>query len=174
MKKIDRDTRKAVYKRDDYACVLCDDNRRLQIHHVIHRSQGGTNHPQNLVTLCSTCHALAHGLTLAGVEYFMPQADIGQALVEYLADFYGEDWDPWQNGQHPLYDAPRPFDWEKDAPELVEPEEENPGPDIWNMEFDTRPFQPYDPDERHAKPLETPMKNALHCLLDEENPDGIA
>lgn len=50
--KISNDVRKAVYCRDHYQCVLCDYDRGLQIHHVVTRGQGGTNYPQNLVTLC--------------------------------------------------------------------------------------------------------------------------
>ena len=50
--RISNETRKAVYRRDGYRCALCDDTRGLQIHHVVLRSQGGTNLPQNLITLC--------------------------------------------------------------------------------------------------------------------------
>lgn len=92
--------RRAIYARDNYACVLCDDNRRLQLHHLVKRSQGGSDNPQNIVTLCNVCHALAHGISLAGVEYFIPQEDIEQALCEYLADLYAPDWNPWK--KHPL------------------------------------------------------------------------
>ena len=57
---IPNDTRRAVYKRDDYQCALCGDPRRLQIHHAVHRSAGGSDFPENLITLCWRCHAAAH------------------------------------------------------------------------------------------------------------------
>lgn len=38
---IPKNIRRAVYRRDGFRCALCDSNRGLQIHHVIHRSQGG-------------------------------------------------------------------------------------------------------------------------------------
>ena len=44
-------------------------------------------------TLCADCHALAHGIDLRGVE--MTQADMEQAITEYLADYYAPDWNPW-------------------------------------------------------------------------------
>jgi len=38
----------------------CDHTRFLEIHHITPRSQGGTNHPDNLQVLCSSCHGLIH------------------------------------------------------------------------------------------------------------------
>ena len=70
----------------------------LQIHHVVRRSQGGTDFPHNLITLCWRCHAAAHGTVLPGYEDIQP-ADVCQACVEYLADLYAEEgllWNPWR------------------------------------------------------------------------------
>ena len=62
---IDRDIRRAVYQRDGWRCVLCDSTKYLQIHHGIPKSRGGDPESMhNLVTLCSDCHALAHGTDL--------------------------------------------------------------------------------------------------------------
>jgi len=86
-------TRKAVYRRDGYRCTLCDCSQTLQVHHVIPRCQDGGNTEQNLVTLCSVCHAQIHGHLLEGD---LEQGHVEQAAVEYLADFYAPDWDPWR------------------------------------------------------------------------------
>ena len=43
--------RKAIYRRDGFRCALCDSTKYIQIHHVIPRGAGGTNHPHNLITL---------------------------------------------------------------------------------------------------------------------------
>ena len=91
--KVSNQTRKAVYARDGYRCALCDSTKYIQIHHLVKRSQGGSNSVQTLVTLCADCHALAHGIDLRGVE--MTQADMEQAITEYLADYYAPDWNPW-------------------------------------------------------------------------------
>lgn len=98
---INNKLRKAIYARDNYACALCDDSRRLQIHHVIHRSQGGANQEQNLITLCPVCHAAAHG-NIGYDDPIRTQAICNQAIVEYLADYYAPDWNPYRKGQHPL------------------------------------------------------------------------
>ena len=91
--KISNEMRKAVYRRDGYRCALCDSTKYLQVHHCVKRSRGGTNSEQNLVCLCADCHALAHGMNLNGWD--ATQADVEQAIVEYLADYYAPDWNPW-------------------------------------------------------------------------------
>jgi 5-methylcytosine-specific restriction endonuclease McrA len=46
----------AVTARDG-ACVECGSTRHLQAHHDVGRAEGGPDAPENLVTLCATCHA---------------------------------------------------------------------------------------------------------------------
>ena len=86
-------TRKKVYRRDGYRCALCDSTQYIQIHHAVPRGEGGTDHEQNLITLCADCHALAHGMDLRG--WGATREDVEQAIVEYLADTYAGDWNPW-------------------------------------------------------------------------------
>ena len=91
--------RAKVYRRDGYRCALCDDPRNLQIHHVVRRSQGGTDLPQNLITLCWKCHAVAHGTRMPEYPDYMDTAELCQACVEYLAELYAEEgllWNPWE------------------------------------------------------------------------------
>ena len=98
---IPNNIRKEVYRRDGFRCALCDDTRGLQIHHVVRRSQGGTNLPQNLITLCWRCHAVAHGTVLPEYGEMQP-CEIAQACVEYVADYYcveGYIWNPWEEKQ---------------------------------------------------------------------------
>lgn len=93
---IDKATRKNVYKRDGYRCALCDDPRRIQVHHVVFRSQGGADGEMNLITLCPRCHLLCHGTDIDRL-YRTPQ-DMEQACVEYLSDLYAGEgivWNPW-------------------------------------------------------------------------------
>lgn len=94
--KITNETRKAVYRRDNYECAVCGDNRRLQIHHILERSQGGDNDQMNLITLCPICHALAHGVNLAGID--LTPSDVDDAIVEYMADYYAGLGVRWPDG----------------------------------------------------------------------------
>lgn len=52
-----------VLHRDKFQCQCCKakgKDIRLQVHHIKYRSNGGSNKPQNLVTLCVGCHQKVH------------------------------------------------------------------------------------------------------------------
>ena len=54
-----------ILKRDKYSCQLCEIKGKLQTHHIvpvcINDSWESISNPQNLITLCPTCHfVLAH------------------------------------------------------------------------------------------------------------------
>lgn len=51
-----------VLERDNNQCRSCGTSgeNRLQVHHIVFRSQGGTDDPSNLVTVCWQCHNLIH------------------------------------------------------------------------------------------------------------------
>lgn len=42
-------------------CVACGSKENLTQHHLVPRSIGGSDEDSNLLTLCGTCHAKAHG-----------------------------------------------------------------------------------------------------------------
>ena len=53
--------REAVLHRDNYTCQCCGKKHvRLEVHHIIFRSLGGTDGERNLITLCEKCHKLVH------------------------------------------------------------------------------------------------------------------
>lgn len=57
--------RKAVLHRDNYTCQCCGKkNCQLQTHHIIFRSQGGTDDEDNMITLCKECHEGVHNGTI--------------------------------------------------------------------------------------------------------------
>ena len=90
---IPNEVRKTVYRREGYRCALCDSTKYLQIHHYVKRSRGGSNSLHNLICLCMMCHNVAHGTDL---YEDISAEDIEQACVEYLADMYLEDWNPYR------------------------------------------------------------------------------
>lgn len=54
--------REYVLFRDNHTCQICKGKRKdkiLNVHHIESRKTGG-NSPNNLITLCSTCHKLHH------------------------------------------------------------------------------------------------------------------
>lgn len=54
--------RKSIYQRDDYTCQKCGaQNTELHCHHKVPVSQGGSHYPNNLLTVCKSCHEEIHG-----------------------------------------------------------------------------------------------------------------
>ncbi len=55
-------TRRAVLIRDRGRCQVpgCRCKQHLALHHILFRSQGGSHHPDNLVTLCWAHHDMLH------------------------------------------------------------------------------------------------------------------
>lgn len=50
-----------VLDRDGYQCQKCKTKKgKLHTHHIIFRSNGGTDTPDNLITLCEECHEKLH------------------------------------------------------------------------------------------------------------------
>lgn len=41
-------------------CQRCPSTDRLEVHHIIALSRGGTNHTFNLIVLCYSCHNKRH------------------------------------------------------------------------------------------------------------------
>jgi hypothetical protein len=61
-------TRAYVLTRDGYTCQQCkgkSKDKRLEVHHIIFRSQGGSDEETNLLTLCKTCHDGLHAGIIA-------------------------------------------------------------------------------------------------------------
>ena len=68
---ISEPVRRQALRRDDYACRKCGwshdrwnaaDPRFLELHHVVHHVQGGSNELDNLITYCNICHDEVHRL----------------------------------------------------------------------------------------------------------------
>jgi len=50
-----------VMHRDGYQCQKCKTKKgKLHVHHIVFRSNGGTDAPSNLITLCEDCHDRLH------------------------------------------------------------------------------------------------------------------
>ena len=52
-----------VLNRDNYTCQYCkgkSKDSKLEVHHIIFRSNNGSNEESNLITLCKSCHDKLH------------------------------------------------------------------------------------------------------------------
>jgi len=91
--KIPNATRKAVYRRDGYACAICRRDDVIHIHHNVPRSRGGGNDERNLITLCPVCHAVAHGEYEFKYDFPFDRETIEDAIHYYL-EYMHEDEPP--------------------------------------------------------------------------------
>jgi ATP-dependent DNA helicase RecQ len=55
------DLRQQVLCRDGWRCQSCGAMSNLEVHHTEFRSHSGGDSELNLITLCTFCHAQAHG-----------------------------------------------------------------------------------------------------------------
>ena len=78
-------TRRFVLHRDGSRCQVpgCRSSRNLDLHHVVHRSKGGTSEPANLVTICAAHHQAHHERKLT-IER-QPNGDLRFEHVEPFA-----------------------------------------------------------------------------------------
>ena len=61
------DTKARVLNRDGYRCQYCHGKKKdskLEVHHIVYRSRGGSDDAENLITLCHTCHEALHDGTI--------------------------------------------------------------------------------------------------------------
>ena len=58
----------AVKKRDAFACRMCGFSAVIHGHHIVPKTNGGSNDLDNLITLCPNHHALAHAGILTAKE----------------------------------------------------------------------------------------------------------
>jgi 5-methylcytosine-specific restriction endonuclease McrA len=52
--------RRQILCRDKWRCQSCGALSNLEVHHREFRSHSGRDSEENLITLCTTCHARAH------------------------------------------------------------------------------------------------------------------
>lgn len=60
-----------VLSRDGHTCQKCSGkkkDKKFHVHHITFRRNGGTDSPDNLITLCETCHSELHASTEAEKE----------------------------------------------------------------------------------------------------------
>jgi hypothetical protein len=52
--------RQQILRRDGWRCQSCGTMSNLEVHHKQFRSHSGNDSEENLITMCTACHAIAH------------------------------------------------------------------------------------------------------------------
>jgi 5-methylcytosine-specific restriction endonuclease McrA len=68
----------------DGACVNCGEREDLVAHHVVPACEGGVDDPTNLVTLCRSCHGLAHSKQLTRFGTRTPPPAVAKRRTQAL------------------------------------------------------------------------------------------
>ena len=50
--------RESILERNHHQCIICGSRGNLEVDHSIALSNGGDNSPENLATLCDSCHII--------------------------------------------------------------------------------------------------------------------
>jgi len=88
--------RQSVVERDDHECQECgvsltldeyDEGPTAHVHHIVPKSEGGSDAEENLVTLCPSCHADRHPRHGIGVDLKDDDLrEVDEQLLDYLED----------------------------------------------------------------------------------------
>ena len=79
-------TKAFILNRDKYTCQYCKTKQcTLEVHHIVFRSNGGSDEPDNLITLCRNCHRELHlgkiNLNIKGLKRKNQQAAATQMNI---------------------------------------------------------------------------------------------
>lgn len=78
---------KQIRGRDHNRCKLCGTSAWTEVHHIVYRSQGGGEEPDNLITLCKLHHDAAHAGKI-GRRYLQSFARYGRLHKSCLTCIY--------------------------------------------------------------------------------------
>ena len=76
-----RSMRPVILERDRFTCVACGNTEKLVIHHVNHVPM--QNEAHNLITLCTTCHAIHHKSKVSPFPWLKKLA-LGRSMSDRL------------------------------------------------------------------------------------------
>jgi hypothetical protein len=84
-------TREEAIERDEYECQFCgvsneeynaNGDRSLDVHHIVPRMANGSNHTENLITVCRSCHKKLESIQGDAIKRLKEQ-EAGVEQAEY-------------------------------------------------------------------------------------------
>jgi 5-methylcytosine-specific restriction endonuclease McrA len=81
---ISKKVKDIVWERDGHRCIVCGSYQAMPNSHFIRRSQGGLGIPENIVTMCMTCHRM--------YDQYIDRENMESFVEKYLRSHY-PDWD---------------------------------------------------------------------------------
>ena len=105
--------KKSMILKSNFTCFRCDKKfrsyKRLSLHHIIPRSEDGSDEPENLIVLCIECHDFVEVNELRTKAEIIGSYDDGGNDIEIIKagmiDDNRPDWHAWVYGgsKNPRY-----------------------------------------------------------------------
>jgi len=92
-------SRRALFQRDNFTCQYCGDKPvKLEVEHVIPRSQGGKNLWHNVTTACRSCNARKRDRTPEEAGMTLRTKPFAPSRVAMIASRGFPEWEPYLGG----------------------------------------------------------------------------
>jgi 5-methylcytosine-specific restriction endonuclease McrA len=92
-------SRRALFQRDNFTCQYCGAKPvKLEVEHVIPRSQGGKNLWQNVTTACRECNARKRDRTPEQAGMKLLSKPFAPSRVAMIASRGFPEWEPFLGG----------------------------------------------------------------------------
>lgn len=88
---VSKATRNKIEKAWNYKCAICDAKDYLEVHHLISKSEGGKDDFDNLILLCSRCHAVVHNRTYNPDNYKVNASISYDAAIPILERYFANE-----------------------------------------------------------------------------------
>ena len=62
-------------------CGTCKQHGYINVHHLLPKSEGGSDHASNLATVCLDCHVVLHEQIDVGIHYRWQMTTGGRTLA---------------------------------------------------------------------------------------------
>lgn len=94
-------SRRALFQRDGYQCQYCGERPdKLEVEHVVPRSQGGKNVWQNVTTACRACNARKRDRTPEQAGMQLLSKPYAPSRVAMIASRGHLEWQEWLEGHN--------------------------------------------------------------------------
>jgi 5-methylcytosine-specific restriction endonuclease McrA len=92
-------SRRALFQRDQFTCQYCGEKpAKLEVEHVVPRSQGGRNVWHNVVTACRSCNARKRDRTPEQAGMRVLKKPYAPSRVAMIASRGFPEWEPFLGG----------------------------------------------------------------------------
>jgi len=79
-----KDLQRRVMERDNWTCQICGEHTEAPPHHIIYRSEGGSDCGPNMCAVCDECHRIIHHGHFLELVPRMLMGNKGKKIVQHI------------------------------------------------------------------------------------------